>query len=233
MMNWRAPISFLSSLDFFAVALIILCWLGLTLLIENAPKKHPSVSKLMAEHRRGWMMQMIKRDPRIVDSQTLASLRQGTAFFTSATMLAIGGGLALIANPDQLEGVVSDLANTQAPGIVWDMKILFVLLFLTNAFLKFVWSHRLFGYCHILVAAVPTEPQDKNAIPLAEKAAQINISAGRSYNRGLRSVYFGLASCAWLVGPEALIGTTLLTLTVMMRREFASPSRAVLLMDRE
>jgi len=228
-MTWQMALTFFSPLDWIAAILLLICWLGLTVLIENPPVSRPSMSKLMAQHRRNWMVHMITRQPRIFDSQTLASLRQGTAFFTSATMIAIGGGLALIANPDQLAGVVSDLSDSEAPRIVWDIKIILILLLLTNAFLKFVWCHRLFGYCHVLMGAVPNDPDDPKALPLAKKAGEVNIFAARSYNRGLRSVYFGLAACAWFLGPQALILTTVVTVIVMLRREFASQSRAVLL----
>jgi len=44
----------------------------------------------------------------------------------------------------------------------------------------------------------------------------------------MRSTYFSLASVAWLVGPLALIATTLITLAVLYRREFASQSRQIL-----
>ncbi|MDA9795536.1 DUF599 family protein, partial [Paracoccaceae bacterium] len=47
--------------------------------------------------------------------------------------------------------------------------------------------------------------------------------------RGLRAIYFSLAAAAWLVGPIALIVATLITLSVLLRREFLSHSRLVLL----
>lgn len=224
---------YFTTLDFIAIAFILTSWLGLTLVIEHSPDSHPSTSRLMGSYRRAWMEQMVTREPRIFDSQTLGSLRQGTAFFTSASMIALGGGLTLIASTDTLQGVMSDLSTASVPVIIWDLKILFTLLFLTNGFLKFVWAHRLFGYCHILMGAVPNDPDDVNALPLALKAAELNISAGRSYNRGLRSVYFAIASCAWFFGPIALIAATVVTLVVMIRREFASHSRKVLLQQTE
>ena len=55
------------------------------------------------------------------------------------------------------------------------------------------------------------------------------MAAARSYNRGLRSVYFGIAAAAWLVGAPALIIATVFTMSVIVRREFASHSRTVLL----
>jgi uncharacterized membrane protein len=36
-----------------------------------------------------------------------------------------------------------------------------VVAFLANALLKFIWAHRLFGYCSILMAAVPNDPSAK------------------------------------------------------------------------
>ena len=112
------------------------------------------------------------------------------------------------------------------------MKLLLTLLLITNAFLKFVWSHRLFGYCAILMAAVPNEPDNPQSLPMSRKAGEVNITAARSYNRGLRAIYFSIASIAWLVGPWALMVATIITVGVLLRREFMSKSRAVLL-DRD
>jgi uncharacterized membrane protein len=61
------------------------------------------------------------------------------------------------------------------------------------------------------------------------KAAAINIAGARSYNRGLRSVYFGIAATAWLAGGWTLLAAVTFTVGVILRREFASQSRRVLL----
>ena len=95
------------------------------------------------------------------------------------SMIAIGGGLALIGNSERLAGVGSDL-KIDAPASVWEIKVLLILLFLTNAFLKFVWSHRLFGYCAVVMAAVPNDPTDAYALPRAQKAGEINITAAKT-----------------------------------------------------
>ena len=102
---------------------------------------------------------------------------------------------------------------------------------LANALLKFVWSHRLFGYCAIMMAAVPNDYNDPMAAPRARQAAEINITAAKSFNRGLNSIYFALAALGWLIGPLELIAATVLTAGVQLRREFASQSRLVMLED--
>lgn len=217
-----------SPLDGVAVALILSVWILIGWRIENPASDRPSVSLLMARYRREWMTQMVTRQPRIFDSSILATLRQGTTFFASATMIAIGGGLALLGRTEELRGVALDLTQTDAPALVWEVKILLALLFLTNAFLKFVWSHRLFGYSAVMMGSVPNDPDHPRAYPRADKAADLNITGARSYNRGLRSIYFAMAALAWLIGPTALLLATGVTVLVLWRREFASQSRSAL-----
>ena len=228
-MDWLDRLSLFTTLDAVGLGLLILSWVGCSLVVENAPKSYPSTSQIVAEFRREWMRQFVRRDPRIFDSQIISSLRQGTAFFASASMIAIGGGFALLGNAERLRGVAQDLTLESDPIFLLEVKLLVLLLFAANAFLKFVWSHRLFGYCSVIMAAVPNDPEDPQALPMALQAGELNITAARGYNRGLRAVYFGIASSAWLLGAGPLILATLVTLLVILRREFASQSRHVLI----
>ena len=228
-MNWLDRIALFQPLDFAAVAIIFGLWAVIGWRVENSPAAKPSVSKIMAEYRREWMRQMITREPRIFDAQTVSTLRQGTSFLASTSVIAIGGTLALIGNAERLAGVANDLTFEMQPAIVWEIKLLIVVVFLTNAFLKFIWSNRLFGYCSVIMAAVPNDPKHPDADKMACKAAELNITAARSFNRGLRSLYFALASLAWLAGAAALIAGAFITLIVIWRREFASHSRRILL----
>ncbi|MDO5643766.1 MAG: DUF599 domain-containing protein, partial [Paracoccus sp. (in: a-proteobacteria)] len=95
--------------------------------------------------------------------------------------------------------------------------------------LKFIWSHRLFGYCAVVMASVPNDIADPLAIPRAHQAAELNVTAAKSFNIGLRNIYFSLAALGWLLGAWALMATTVIVLAVIWRREFASHSRQVLL----
>jgi len=228
-MDWFDRLQLFSPWDYAAITLLFGSWVIIGYLIESPPKTRPSVSVLMAQYRRDWMVQMITRQPRIFDAQILATLRQGTSFFASATMIAIGGCLALFGNMEHFIGVAEDLTLEADPTIVWEIKVLVLLIFLANGFLKFVWSNRLFGYCAVLMAAVPNDPENPLGPTRASKAGEINITAARGFNRGLRSVYFALASTVWLLGAGALIVAVAFTCLVLLRREFASQSRAVLL----
>jgi uncharacterized membrane protein len=222
-------LSFLSLLDLAGLVVLLVLWMGIGWRIEHPSVKKPSTSLIMANYRREWMMQMIKREVRIFDAQTIGTLRQGTSFFASTCVIAIGGTLALIGNAEQVAGVAADLTDARDPAIVWELKLLVIVAFLTIAFLKFMWSNRLFGYCSVLVGAAPNDPDDPKGPQYARKAAELNIAAARSFNRGLRAIYFGLAAVAWLAGPVLLIAAALITTSVIWRREFASQSRRVLL----
>lgn len=230
-MQWIDRLSLFSAPDFIGLALLFCSWLLIGWFTENPPAGRPSVSNLMIFYRREWMRQFVDRDPRIYDAQILTNLRQGTAFLTSASMLAVGGGLALIGNAEQLTGVAAELTLVSAPTIVWEIKLIVMLFFVANAFLKFVWSHRLFGYAAVIMSAVPVDPSDPHCGPRADKAADIGITAARSYNRGLRSIYFGLAAAAWLGGAYTLMIACALTTFIIWRREFASHSRLSLLKE--
>lgn len=222
------PIGPFTTLDAVAVGTLVFLWVLTGWLVENPPKSRLSVSVLMAEYRRDWMRQFVTRQPRIFDANVIDSLRQGTAFFASACMIAIGGGIALIGNSAKLEGLAQDL-TIKSDGVVLELKIFLMIAFLANALLKFIWAHRLFGYCTIMMAAVPNEATDPEAYRRAAQAAEINITSAKSFNRGLRAIYFALASLAWLLSPWALLATTLLASGVLMRREFASTSRMVIM----
>lgn len=233
MLSGLSPV--LSLPELAALCGLIVAWLGSGWLIEHPPARFPSVSLVMQDYRRDWMRTFVTRSPRIFDATLIDSLRQGTAFFASASMIAIGGGVALIGNSATVETLAQDLPLNlplDTGRIDLGLKLLLPVALLSNALLKFVWAHRLFGYCSILMAAVPNDPADPQAFRRAAQAAEINITAARSFNRGLQSIYFALASSGWLLGPGVLATATCAATLVLLRREFRSHSRAVIL-DRD
>lgn len=224
-------LTLLSPIDGAALLLLVASWFAIGWRIEHPSARHPSVTIVMGEYRREWMRQMITRQPRIFDASILASLRQGTAFFASGCMIAIGGMLAVVGNTDVLQGVAVELTIDDAPTLVWQIKLLVVVFFLTHGFLKFVWANRLFGYCAVVMAAVPNDITHKLAQSRALQAAEINIRAAWNFNRGLRSIYYALGTLAWLLGPYSLMAATLLVAALIWQREFSSRPREILMAD--
>ena len=214
--------------DWAALGLLLLASVGIGWLIESPRLARVSVTRLMAEYQREWMRQLTKRNNRIMDAQVLVSLRQGTSFFGSTALIALGALLALIGNPQPLAGVAEGLVNVAAPAQLLQAKLLLVALFLANAFLKFVWANRVFGYASVVMAAVPDDPADPRSTPRAAQSAELNIRGMYNFNRGLRSMYFALAAVAWLLGAAALAIATLIVLWLLWSREFMSGPHEIL-----
>lgn len=230
-MTMMEHMALLTPIDWAAAAGIVVAWIVIGWRIEHPSAKRPSVTVLMSERRRDWMQVFVARDPRIFDSQIVASLRQGTAFFASTCLLAIGGVLALVGNTEPLTGVAAGVTDTAVPVLVWQLKLGLVALFLTSGFLKFVWANRIFGYCAVLMASVPNDPADPIAYPRAAQAGELNVRAAINFNRGLRAMYFALGALAWLIGPIGLMMATAAVIWTLWSREFASIPRSILLKE--
>ena len=221
----------LSPLDWCAAGIMVAAWAIIAWRIEHPSAKRPSVTYLMSHRRRDWMNVFVTRDPRIFDSQILSSLRQGTSFFASTCLLALGGVLALAGNTEPLRGVAAEVTDKAVPVVSVQLKLALVGCFITNAFLKFVWANRVFGYCAVIMASVPNDPADPHAYPRAAQAAELNIRAAVNFNRGLMAMYFALGSLAWLLGPIALLISSAVVVWVVWSREFASIPRSILLKE--
>jgi len=230
-MSPAAFMSLLTPADLAALAFLLAAWWATGRVIEHPPAEHPSVAVLMNAYRHAWMREMVTRQPRIFDASIMDNLRTGTTFFASACLIAIGGGVALIGNVERLASIAGAVTQQERPELFWEVKILAAILFVTTGLLNFVWAHRLFAYCAIVMAAVPNDTGDDAALPRAAQAAELNIAAAKNFNRGLRAVYFALGTLGWLAGPAALAVTTAVTVLVILRREFWSGSRRVLMRD--
>ncbi len=214
-----------SAADHAALAFFAVAWFGYHVAVEVLPAGRGSLNALMNEHRHAWMERMLVRDNRIVDTTIMASLQNGTAFFASTSLIAVGGVVTLLGSTEKVITLFADLplgiATTRA---VWEMKVMGLAILFVYAFFKFAWSYRVFNYAAILLGAVPVtrgEP-DAAARAAARRAASMNVVAGRHFNRGQRAFFFALAYLGWFVGPYVLLATTAAVLFVMWRRQFAS-----------
>ncbi|RYG92980.1 DUF599 domain-containing protein [Loktanella sp. IMCC34160] len=221
-------LTLLTPLDGLAALFLLLCWVGIGWRIEHPSAAKPSVTLLMARYQTDWMVAAITRENRIVDATLLSTLRLGTSFFASTCLLAIGGLLALVGNTQPLETVAEELTATDAPAFVWQIKLLLVVLLLAQAFLKFVWSHRIYGYGTVLLGAIPNDPSDPLTKTRAEQAGALNIRAALNFTRGLRAMYFALGGLAWLLGAVPLIVASAGVCWLLWSREFASTPRGIL-----
>ena len=211
-----------SLLDAVAIAAFVTSWFSHYLLSERSSR---SLNAIMAQRRRDWMRRMAARDNRMPDSITMQGLQNGAAFFASTSLIAIGGALAAIGASTQAVEVFSSLPlGIVTTREVFDVKIVGLAAIFVYAFFKFVWAYRLFNYGSILIVCAP--PMEAVGTPemevALERAARMNIEAGRHFNRGLRAIFFALAYLGWFASPLVLLATTAAVSVVLYRRQFSS-----------
>src|SRR5499427_6404445 len=109
--------------DCLAVGFFIMEWMVYAYTLERTAYGRNSLSARMNVYREVWVRRLLDREARMVDMQIMASLQNGTAFFASTSMFAIGGTLALLrAGPDAAI-VLGKLPMDLSPSVhLWELK---------------------------------------------------------------------------------------------------------------
>ncbi len=218
----------LSNLDLSSLVWFLLAWGIHALIVERSGWRVQSLNYRMDLVRRSWMQQMLAREVRIVDTQIMASLHQGTAFFATTSLFAIGGTLALLRSTDEVMDVFRALPwAVQTTRTVWEIKVVGLLVIFVYAFFKFAWCYRLFNYLVIQMGAAPPakEAKTKAAKEAIERMARMSTVAGRHFNRGQRAIFFALAYLGWFVNGYAFAIATGAVLFVILMRQFGPTAR--------
>ena len=193
------------------------------------PRGKLGLNGLMHRYRGLWMERMLARDTRMMDGQVITALQNGTAFFASTSLIALGGALTLFHSTADMLAIVAALPfGVPVTPIQWELKVVGLMIIFVYAFFKFAWAYRLYNYVAIMVGAAPpaAERDNPEAKAHADATAIMITDAGRHFNRGQRAFFFALGYLGWFLGPLPLIATTAAILAVMWRRQFASASRA-------
>ena len=223
------PMTDLTGIDYGALALALVCWLGFDML-ANHPRdgKWASLSHLMDRYRNGWMRVMTQRDMRMVDTIIQSAVLQGCTFFASTAILLVGGLLALLGAADQAIGIVRDLPfAAETTRALWQIKVLGIVTVLMYAFFKFAWAYRVYTYCIVVIGSAPAQEAPESADAATLAGGLIGLGA-RHFDRGIRAYYYALAATAWFLHPALFMVSTLWVTAVLIRREFRSKARAIL-----
>jgi uncharacterized membrane protein len=213
--------------DLAALAFFIGAWAGYAFMVERTRHGRESLNSRIDRYRETWMRRMLGRDARMVDMQIMAAIQNGTAFFASTSLIAIGAALTLLRSTEELISAVSPFGITTSRGL-WEVKTIGLAVIFAYAFFKFAWSYRLYNYVAILFGAMPptAEKDTPEAEAHARRTARLFSATGRHFNRGQRAFFFAIGYLGWFVGPLVLIATTAAVVVVMWRRQFASESLA-------
>lgn len=217
-----------STLDLAALACFIGAWIGYAIALENSGYGKRGLNAHMNRYRHLWMEEMLARNVRIVDTQIVAALQNGNAFFASTSLIAVGGSLTLLHSTDQMLEVIGALPfGARTTATQWQAKTMGLAIIFVYAFFKFAWSYRLFNYVAIMVRGTPPMEQKDTADAKAYigRVSRLSEVAGQHFNRGQRAFFFALGYLGWFVGPWVFIVATIAVVVVMWRRQFPSDSR--------
>ena len=210
-------------IDLFAPLWLIVCWVGYTRYADRE-RRRPSLMTRMHAWRLAWMRSMLDRDNRMVDVQIIGNLMRSVSFFASTSMFVIAGLLAILGARSEAMRVLGELPfAVQTSPLLWDLKVLLLVVIFVYSFFKFTWAYRHYNYCLVLLGAVGTvakiDDQDRE---IAARAARMATSTARHFNHGIRAYYFGLAALSWFVHPLLFVVLTAWVVLVLHRREFRS-----------
>lgn len=221
-------------IDLVAFAFFIFAWAGYHFYVDLVSPRKRGLNAMMNVYRVSWMEQMSRREVRIVDTAVTASLQNGTAFFASTSLIAIGAAATLLRGTDDVLRVFADLPfGLTTSRWLWEVKVLGLGAIFGYAFFKFAWSYRLYNYSAILIGATPpaSSPHVEERQRALMRAARMNIAAGRHFTRGQRAFFFSFAYLGWFVSPYVFLITTAGILYVTWARQFASDARDALLRE--
>jgi len=225
----------MTSVDYLALALFAGLWVAFSALTGNTRiLPRPSLTQLMAERRREWIRNSLSRELKMIDTQIMAGLQNGTAFFASTSIFAIGGCFALLGAAQQAETVFQDLPFVMSGGrAAFELKVCGLTAIFGYSFFKFGWSYRLFNYCTILFGALPmTRDMQGNpaaAERAADRVASMNIIAASHFNAGLRAIFLSIGYLGWFASAYFFMATTVFVIIVLVRRQFFSAARLALM----
>ncbi len=171
-------------LDWIALAVFVASWLGYGWLVDFSPWRKKTLTAAMDRQRRVWMEMLARRDLRIIDTSIIAGLQNGTAFFASTSLLAIGAAFAFLTQSDQVLNAVQTLPfPLGATREAWDVKAIGLLAIYGYAFFKF-------NYTSILVGAVPfaAEHESEATRRAIDRAVHMNVLAGHHFSLGQTGV---------------------------------------------
>ncbi|TAG44772.1 MAG: DUF599 family protein [Betaproteobacteria bacterium] len=219
-----------SHLDLVALAVFATCWFGYDWFARRHAASRPSLLTVMNPFRERWFEQTLTRENRIVDSALVANLMHSATFFSSTTILVLGGLLALFGSIEKSADLFENLPFAQRSSQqLLETKVVLLILLFIYALVKFTWSVRQFNFVTVIVGSIaPKETLSTADEGAAKRASGIVTLAGENFGQGLRAYYFALAVLLWFVQPLFFIVATGIVTLMLYRMEFHSRTLDVL-----
>ena len=140
--------------------------------------------------RIAWMTNMAQRENRMLDAVLLGSLSQGNAFFASTSAIAVGGLATTVGSGEKVQSMLERLPFVApSTSLMWELKLLLIMVVFIYAFFKFAWGFRLSHYTAIMIGATPLPTAEPALIEAhAVRTACASMSAGSAVGSGVAPI---------------------------------------------
>jgi uncharacterized membrane protein len=184
-------------------------------------------------YRGYWMVQATAREPRVLDGIIAQNLSSTPSFFSSTTIIVIGGLFALLGSTDKAADFVKDIPfAVRTSVLIFDLKVMMLIGIFVYSFFRFSWSMRQYTFVALVIGSMP-DPKDFESGKFdrdhfAQRASRMLGLAAETFNDGLRGYYFAFAVIAWFFSPLAFAIATGMVVLILYSREYRSDVLEVL-----
>lgn len=223
--------------DWAAIVTLFVGWIGYAWFAKRRSTERASVLDATNQIRREWMLQATYREVRVFDGVVIQNLSTSPSFFASTTILIIGGLLAVLGTTEKASELVREIPFAARTSVlVFDLKVILLLVIFIYAFFRFTWSMRQYTFGALLIASAPEAAQllamgaegETRRQAFAERAGRIVGMAAETFNDGLRAYYFAFAAVGWFFSPLFFALATAGVIWILYQREFRSEVLAIL-----
>ena len=220
-------IGLLPGIDWVALIAFFCAWSGYLWFAKKRAQTHASILAATNRIRRDWMVQTTYREARVVDGTVIQNMSSSPSFFASTTIFIIGGLLAILGTTERVTELVRELPfAARTSTLVFDLKIVLMLVIFVYAFFRFTWSMRLYSFGALLIGSAPEakafEAQGLSRDAFADRAGKVLGLGAETFNDGLRAYYLSFATIGWFFSPWIFMAATAGVITILYQREFRS-----------
>ncbi|WDR04489.1 DUF599 domain-containing protein [Devosia rhodophyticola] len=198
----------------------LLCYFVYNVGVPWIEKLRPSLSVIMNMQRRRWVANAARRDNPF-DAILSGNIMGSVSFMASTAVLLV---LAVFAVFGQMAPLMEALASISTERIYSvnevQLHLAVMLAMFALAFFSFTLSLRQFNHFCIMLGALnrDTDPAPEEI----DSIAKVNALGAQNFNSGIRAYYFSVATVAWFAAEWLAILTSLLTVLLLIHREFFS-----------
>ncbi|HEY3049654.1 MAG TPA: DUF599 domain-containing protein [Polaromonas sp.] len=219
--------------DWLAMLWFFSGWLGYAWFARYYGVKRSSLLHTTNHYRHDWLMQATSRDPRVIDGVITQNLSSTPAFFSSTTIIIIGGLFALLGTTDKAAELVREIPfAVRTSVLIFDLKVLLMVGVFVYAFFRFSWSMRQYTFVALLIGSMPSSHEFETGMfdreAFATRASRMVGLAAETFNDGLRAYYLSFAIMAWFFSTIAFALATAVVVLILYNREFNSDVLGVL-----